>query len=111
MHPIDASFADNGRGSDTWFRSWTDLSLDRRSSGYCRVTFDHAPFNTISATTVAEVAELVDLIEQDVDLSVVVFDSASPDFYLAHYYGQDDPRRTEALPARPTGRPAWTDAL
>lgn len=65
-------------------RSWTDLSLDRRSSGYCWVTFAHPPINTISATTVAEVAELVDLIEQDVDLeiSVVVFDSANADFYL-----------------------------
>jgi len=48
----------------------------------CRVTFDHPPINTISATTVAEVAELVDLIERDVDLSVVVFDSANADFYL-----------------------------
>jgi enoyl-CoA hydratase/carnithine racemase len=111
MQPNDASFADNGRGSDTWFRPWTDLSFDRRSSGYCRVTFDRPPINTISATTVAEVAELVDLIEQDIDLSVIVFDSANPDFYLAQYDDEDDPWRTEALPARSTGLPAWTDVL
>lgn len=111
MQPMDASFADNGRGSDTWFRSWTDLSLDRRSSAYCRVTFDHPPLNTISATTVAEVAELVDLIERDVDLSVVVFDSANPDFYLADCDGEDDPRLTEALPAGPMCLPAWTDVI
>ena len=49
------------------------------------MTFDHPPINTITATTVAELAELVDLIEQDPDLNVVVFDSANPDFYLAHY--------------------------
>jgi len=31
--------------------------------GYCRVTFDHRPINTITATTVAELSELVGLIE------------------------------------------------
>ena len=39
----------------------------------------------VTATTVAELVELVGLIEQDPDLNVVVFDSANPDFYLAHY--------------------------
>ena len=49
------------------------------------MTFDHPPINSITATTVMELAELVDLIEEDADLNVVVFDSANPDFYLAHY--------------------------
>jgi enoyl-CoA hydratase/carnithine racemase len=49
------------------------------------VTFDHPPINTITATTVTELSELVGLIEHDGDLNVVVFDSANPDFYLAHY--------------------------
>jgi enoyl-CoA hydratase/carnithine racemase len=47
------------------------------------VTFDHPPINTITATTVAELSELVGLIEDDPDLNVVVFDSANSDFYLA----------------------------
>lgn len=38
--------------------------------------------NSITATTVAELSELVSLIEQDPDLKVVVFDSANPDYYL-----------------------------
>src|SRR6185369_9466219 len=107
MCPTDASFADNGRGSDAWCRSWTHLSFDRRSAGYCRVTFDHPPINAVTATTVAELAELVDLIEQDIDLKVVVFDSANPDFYLAHYDKEHDSRRTAVPPAGPTGLPAW----
>ena len=41
------------------------LRRDRRSLGYCRVTFNNPPINTITATTVAELAELVGLIEQD----------------------------------------------
>jgi enoyl-CoA hydratase/carnithine racemase len=50
-------------------------------------------------------------IEQDPDLNVVVFDSANPDFYLAHYDTEHDPSRTAALPAGPTGMHAWLDLL
>jgi hypothetical protein len=41
----------HSRGSESWSR--THFSVDRRSPGYCRVSFDHAPINTITATTVA----------------------------------------------------------
>jgi enoyl-CoA hydratase/carnithine racemase len=101
----------NGRGSDAWFRSWTHLRVDRRSTSHCHVTFDHPPINTITATTVAELAEVVGLIEQDADLNVVVFDSANPDFYLADYDAENDPGPTAALGVGPTGIPAWTDIL
>jgi enoyl-CoA hydratase/isomerase-like protein len=96
-----SSPSDNGRGSEAWYRSWTHFSVDRRSAGYCRVTFDHPPINTITATTIAELAELIGLIEQDEDLNVVVFDSANPDFYLAHYEVEHDP----------TGMDAWRGLL
>ena len=111
MNPIDGSPSLNGRGSEAWSQSWTHFRVDRRSPGYCRVTFDHPPVNTITATTVAELAELVGLIEQDPDLNVVVFDSANPDFYLAHYDVEDDPGKTAALGVGPTGLPAWIDVL
>jgi len=75
------------------------------------VTFDHPPINTITATTVAELGDLVGLIEQDPDLRVVVFDSANRDFYLAHYDLENDPGRTEALGVGPTGLSAWIDVL
>jgi enoyl-CoA hydratase/carnithine racemase len=101
----------NGRGSNAWARSWSHFRIDRRSSGYCRVTFEHPPINTITATTVAELAELVGLIEQDPNLNVVVFDSANPDFYLAHYDTEHDPARTAALGVGPTGMHAWLDLL
>ncbi|MGO9735735.1 hypothetical protein [Mycobacterium sp.] len=97
---IDA--ASNGRSSDLWFESWLHFSVERPTTGYCRVTFDHPPINTITATTVAELAELVGLIEQDADLNVVVFASANPDFYLAHYDSEHDPSRRAALPPGPT---------
>ena len=107
----DVSPSNNGRGSDAWSQSWTHLSVDRRSPNYCRVTFDHRPINTITATTVAELAELVDLIEQDRDLNVVVFDSANPDFYLADYDTEHDPGATAARGEGPAARHAWLDLL
>jgi enoyl-CoA hydratase/carnithine racemase len=108
---LDISPSNNGRGSAAWSQSWTHLSVDRRSPGYCRVTFDHPPINTITATTVAELAGVVGLIEQDLDLNVVVFDSANPDFYLAHYDVENNLGRTAALGVGPTGMPAWLDLL
>ena len=85
--------------------------VDRRSPGYCRATFDHPPINTITATTVIDLAELAGLTEHDPDLNVVVFDSVNPGFYLAHYDTEHDPARTAALPPGPTGLHAWLDLL
>ena len=79
VNNIDGTGAtSNGRGSDLWFESWLHFSVERPSAGYCRITFDHPPVNSITATTVAELAELVGLIDQDQDLTVVVFANASP---------------------------------
>src|SRR5262252_9046838 len=111
MNTIDTNTSNNARGAKAWSRSWTHFSVDRRSPSYCRVTFDHPPINTITATTVAELAELVGLIEQDPDLNVVVFDSANPDFYLAHYDVENDLGKTAALGVGPTGMSAWIDFL
>jgi enoyl-CoA hydratase/carnithine racemase len=111
MSTLDANPSHNGRVPAEWSQSWSHFRVERRSPGYCRVTFDHPPINTITATTVAELSELVGLIEEDADLNVVVFDSANPDFYLAHYDTEDDPSRTAALPAGPTEMDAWLDVL
>ena len=107
----DVGQGPNGRAAESWHRSWTHFRIDRPSSGYCRVTFDHPPINTITATTVGELAELVGLIEQDPELNVVVFASANPDFYLAHYDVEHDAARTAALGVGPTGMQAWLDLL
>ena len=111
MSSTDTSASPNGRAPETWHESWTHFSVDRRSSGYCRVTFDHPPINTITATTVAELTELIGLVEHDPALNVVVFDSANPDFYLAHYDTEHDPAKTAALGIGPTGMHAWLDVL
>jgi len=91
--------------------TWTHLVLDRRAKAYWQVTFDHPPINTLTATTISELSELIDLIENDPQLNVVVFKSANPDFYLAHYDIEHDPRKTATLPVGPTGMHAWLDVL
>ena len=111
MGNIDSRATTSGGVPEARSRAWTHLKVDRRSPSYWRITFDHPPINTITATTVAELAELVGLIEEDPDLNVVVFDSANPDFYLAHYDVENDPGKTAALGAGPTGLPAWLDLL
>jgi enoyl-CoA hydratase/carnithine racemase len=111
MTTVGSGPSANGQGSDAWWRSWTHLSVDRCTPSSCRVTFDHPPINAITATTVAELAELVGLIEQDRDLNVVVFDSANPDFYLAHYDTEHDQGRPAALDVRPIAIDAWLDLL
>ena len=50
---------------------------------YWKVTFENAPINLIDLDTVEQLADLVTRIEQDPDLTVVVFQSANPDFFMA----------------------------
>lgn len=91
--------------------TWTHFTVDHKSATYWQVTFDHPPINTITATTITELSELVDLIERNAQLNVLVFRSANPEFFLAHYDTEHDPRRTAALPLGPTGMHAWLDLL
>jgi enoyl-CoA hydratase/carnithine racemase len=111
MRTIDTNPSNNGRGSDAWSRSWTHLGIDRRSTGYCRVTFDHPPRNAITATTVMELAEVIELIHHDADLNVVVFDSANPRFYLTHEDTGHELSPTAAPPLDPSEVRAWHELL
>jgi enoyl-CoA hydratase/carnithine racemase len=85
------------------------LTVERVLPEYWRVTFDHPPINTITAATVEELSRLVDAIEADAALRVVVFTSADPDFFLAHYDTEGDPARTVAMAPGPTGMHPWLD--
>ena len=52
----------------------------------------------------------MDLIEAENALNVVVFDSANPDFFLAHYDTENDPARTgiDARRVQPGCTRGWT---
>jgi enoyl-CoA hydratase/carnithine racemase len=81
------------------------LSIRRESPAIWRVTFNHPPINLVDHGTLQELHDLTAEIEASEDLKVVVFDSADPDFFLAHW------DIASVAPARPDGTPppSWID--
>jgi len=61
------------------------IRLERRTSLYWRVTFDHPPLNIFGPETIPQLNEIVTALETDSDVKVVVFDSAVDGFFLTHY--------------------------
>lgn len=84
------------------------FSVDKRSEAYWRISFSNPPINMLDFDSYAELSDLVTQIEADEALKVVVFDSADPDFFMAHF----DVSRANQVPNRkgPTGYSLWIDA-
>src|SRR5258706_3305286 len=55
------------------------------SPAYWRIVFDHPPLNIVGASMFAGLQDLLARMEASPSLRVVVFESANPDFYLAHF--------------------------
>jgi enoyl-CoA hydratase/carnithine racemase len=87
--------------------SLKQLKITRESKAYWRVTFDNPPINVLDAATMPELLELISIMESDPELRVVVFDSANPDFFIAHFSAAAglDPIVTP----RPNGLFPWVD--
>lgn len=64
---------------------WSHFSVDSTDSRLWRVTFDNPPINLVTPEMIVELPQLVDHMEAAGELRVVVFDSASPDYFLNHY--------------------------
>ena len=93
-------------------RTSSQLRIDKTSPLRWNVTFDHPPMNLIDPDTIRELLALVGDMEADPEVRVVVFDSADPDFFLAHYDVARDPEDTICMPADgPTGMHPWLDVL
>ncbi len=52
---------------------------------YWRVVFNYPPFNIVDATIFEDLQNLLAHMDASPSLRVVVFESANPDFYLAHF--------------------------
>src|SRR5246127_2075573 len=52
---------------------------------YWRVVFDYPPFNIVDATLFEGMQELLARMDASPSLRVAVFESANPEFYLAHF--------------------------
>ena len=65
--------------------TYTRFTLDRSTPSLWRVTFNHPPINLIDSVMIGELGELLAEIEENKEPAVLVFDSADPDYFLAHY--------------------------
>src|SRR6266403_4343511 len=75
-----------------------DIHSDR---GVATVTIDHPPINLFDLALIQEMDRVGRELEADRDVRVVVFDSADPDFFIAHA----DVGLIQRLPTEPPPRP------
>jgi enoyl-CoA hydratase/carnithine racemase len=84
------------------------LTLRQPAPGYWRVTIDNPPLNLFDPDLLTALQQLVGRLEADNDTKVVVFDSANPDYFIAHI----DLIRADQFDQTPqpsTGLVAWPD--
>ena len=62
----------------------SQFTVDRSHPGRWTVTFSNPPINMFVPTTIVELAALMTDLEADASVKVVVFQSADPDFFIAH---------------------------
>ena len=61
------------------------LRVTEETPAYWRIVFDYPPFNVADGTMFQALQDLLARINVDPSLRVVVFESASRDFYLSHF--------------------------
>jgi enoyl-CoA hydratase/carnithine racemase len=61
------------------------LRVIEESPAYWRIVFDYPPFNIVDATLYQALQGLLARMDASPSLRVVVFESANPEFFLAHF--------------------------
>jgi len=61
------------------------LRVIEESPAYWRIVFDYPPFNIVDATLYQALQDLLARVDASPSLRVVVFESANPEFFLAHF--------------------------
>ena len=61
------------------------IRVVEETPAYWRVVFDYPPFNMVDATIFKGLQDLLARVDSSQSLRVVVFESANPEFYLAHF--------------------------
>ena len=62
----------------------SQFNIDRTHPGRWTVTFSNPPINMFVPATIVELGALIAELEADPSVKVVVFQSANPDFFIAH---------------------------
>jgi enoyl-CoA hydratase/carnithine racemase len=73
------------------------------------VTFDNGPANLLDPDTVEQLGALIGRIEDDPDLTVVVFRSDKPGYFMAHWDFLADNTRVASMRPGPTGLHPYLD--
>jgi enoyl-CoA hydratase/carnithine racemase len=86
------------------------MRVIEETPAYWKVVFDYPPFNILDATIFECLQDLLVRMNTSQTLRVVVFESASPDFYLAHF---DLTGKTGNITTAvgPSGLPILTDTF
>ncbi len=87
------------------------VRVERVTPAYWRASLNNPPLNITTPQMVAELASLIDAIEADAALKVIVFDSAVPDCFMAHYDVLGDLKVSLDMPSGPTGMHPFPDFL
>src|SRR2546426_7512423 len=66
-------------------KSTAPVRVIEETPAYWRVLFNYPPFNIVDATIFEGLQDLLARMGASPSLRVVVFESANPDFYLAHF--------------------------
>lgn len=88
-------------------RQTRQLSIDRSRPGVWTVTLSNPPINMLDQDTIEELHRLMPLFEQEDAVKAVVFESADPEFFIAHY-DASHPVAFSPAPG-PTGDAPWAD--
>ena len=83
------------------------LKLTMHNAGFWQVTIDAPPFNLFGPELLTGLEEIVRRMQSSPELRVIVFDSAIPDFFIAHF---DIAKGAEVLSRKTTsGLLPWFD--
>jgi enoyl-CoA hydratase/carnithine racemase len=90
-------------------RTDEQFHVNRISPTYWQVTFDNGPVNLLDPDTIDQLGALVARMEDDPDLTVVVFRSDKPGYFMAHWDGLADNARVARMRPGPTGQNPYLD--
>ena len=92
--------------------SASHLRVIEETPAYWRVVFDNPPLNIMDADMFEGLQDVLARMDADPSLRVVVFESANPDFYLAHFEVKDTARTLTLLQTvGPSGLPSLLDTF
>ena len=75
----------------------SQFNVDRSYAGRWTITFSNPPINMFVPETIVELDAIMTELERESSLKVVVFQSANPDFFIAHLDVFKAAERPEAL--------------